>query len=404
MSSYTTAIPCSQTHRIALITGLPLGGSTTFVLNLGRELVKRNIPVLVIGTEKEHPFEKDFSEAGIPVILINEKKLIYEDRISYMLALLKRFQPTTMIGCLGHMSYEIMRYAPKEVYRIGVIQTDHPVFYDALAPYTPYLDAVAGVSRSIIDHLSGMNEFRNVLRLELPYGVPMLKTYSPRLVHHRPLRIFYFGRLTNPQKRVYLFPKILKQLEQSDIPFHWTIAGDGEERAFLESKMITSRSDQLVTFLGSVINSEIPEILEQQDIMILPSEAEGLPLSLLEAMGRGVVPVVSNLKSGLAEVLDPSSGFLIPVEEIEGYARAIIHLHKNREELASKANAAKKRVENQFSSAAMTERWLATLPKNPPVLHYWSDSLNVKPPLGLEKSPRYRPIIRPLRRLIARLR
>ncbi len=389
-------------HRIAFISGLPLGGSTTFVLNISRELIRRKIPVLVISPERDHPFANDFAEAGIPVVLTDDRRLIYEDRIRFMTQSLASFRPTTLIGCLGAISYEMLRYAPEGVQRVGVIQTDHSIFYDAIVPYGGYLDAVAGVSSAVTEHLRTMGSLGEIPRHYLPYGIPMPATFRIRSPYQGALRILYLGRLVNPQKRVYLLPKILKQLCDSGIPFHWTIAGEGEERALLERSMITTSSEQQVSFLGEVTGSRVPDLLNDQDIMILPSEAEGLPLSLLEAMGHGVVPVVSDLRSGLGEVVDPSCGCLIPVEETESYAQAIIYLHSHREALAAKSLAAHERVRNDFSSEAMTDRWLSVLPQ-PSTASSWPESISVSPPLGAKRM-KFSPLLRPLRRMVARFR
>ena len=394
----------SPPRRIAFISGLPLGGSTTFVLNITRELVRRHIPTLVVSPEKTHPFADDFSDAGIQVILTDERKLIYEDRISHMLGALKSFQPTVLIGCLGPISYEMLRYAPAGVHRIGLIQTDHQMFYDAISPYAGHLDAVAGVSARIAERLRSMKSLGEISRHELPYGVPMPEHHVTRPVHQNPLRLLYFGRLTNPQKRVYLLPRILELLQQAGIPFQWTIAGDGEERAFLERTMVTARKDQQVTFLGTVSTSEIPELLSKQDVMILPSDAEGLPLSLLEAMSHGVIPVVSDLKSGLSEVVYGSCGFPISINDTQGYARAIIKLHMNREELAAKSFSAHQRVVKRFSSEAMTDRWLSTLVDLPCINPCWPETGSIFPPMSTPKSLRYSPMLLPLRRLAASLR
>lgn len=62
----------------------------------------------------------------------------------------------------------------------------------------------------------------------------------------------------------------------------------------------------------------------------------------------GGVPVVADLKSGLAEVVDHTSGILVPDNYTEGYGRAIIHFHHHREELASNSCAVRERVKKNF--------------------------------------------------------
>jgi glycosyltransferase involved in cell wall biosynthesis len=200
-----------------------------------------------------------------------------------------------------------------------------------------------------------------------------------------------------------LFPKILVGLKKSGIPFQWTIAGEGDQRANLERQMTSVQPGQQVVFTGLLPNAQVPDLLEKQDVFLLASEAEGLPISLLEAMAHGVVPVVSDLESGIRDVVDAGNGMLVPVDDVEGYARAIIHLHEHREELAAKSAAAHERVKIKFSVEAMADRWLAAFPALPQKVG-WPPKWRIHPPLTESRNPRFWPPVRVLRRLAAKCR
>jgi glycosyltransferase involved in cell wall biosynthesis len=278
------------------------------------------------------------------------------------------------------------------------------MFYDTAAAYAGCMDDIVGVSTKIVERLEQMDALRKVSKLCLFYGVVMPQTVEPRGIGGHPLRILYHGRLTNPQKRVRLFPHILTDLKKSGIPFHWTIAGDGDKRVELERAMQTASATQRVIFSGPVPNAQVPALLEKHDIFLLASDAEGLPLSLLEAMGHGLVPVVSDLESGIRDVVDAANGMLVPVEDVAGYARGIIHLHKHRDELAAKSAAARQRVKAKFSVEAMTDRWLAALPQAIPVIGNWPKRWNIQPPLVARHPVYFSPPMRVIRRLAARFR
>src|SRR5436190_7692326 len=55
--------------RLAFVSGLVFGGSTTFLCNLTGEIVRRGVPVLVVSPEHENPLASDFQAAGVKVIL-----------------------------------------------------------------------------------------------------------------------------------------------------------------------------------------------------------------------------------------------------------------------------------------------------------------------------------------------
>jgi glycosyltransferase involved in cell wall biosynthesis len=392
----------SPLPRLAFVSGLGFGGSTTFLCNLAGELVRRRVPVIIVSPERENPFAADFEGAEVRVFLHDDRRTIFEDRMAAMLQTLAEFQPTTVVGCLGQTSYEVLRYLPRGVRRLAVIQTDYSMHYEASVPYAGCLDAIVGISTRITERLAEMVAFRDVTKLCLLHGVTIPATVKPRGRESEPLRILYFGRIMNPQKRVHLFPKILAVLREAGIPFQWSIVGEGDQRGELERAM-PSVPGQTVNFIGAVPNAQVPALLEQHDVFLLASDAEGLPLSLLEAMAHGVVPVVSDLESGIRDVVDATNGILVPVNDVEGYARAIIHLHEHRDELAAKSAAAHERVKTEFSVQTMADRWLRVLAA-PPTEVQWPSTWHIRAPLTGAHYPRFWPPMRVARRLAARFR
>lgn len=392
-----------QRLRIALVTGcLNLGGTTTFLCNFGGELIRRGIPATVISFEDENPLASDFERAKIPVTRFSSRGLIFEDRIRKSFAELARFQPSVVLANLGAISFEILRHAPKGVFRIGAAQSDHPLVYESLNRYASAMDAAAAVSQSIKSKIAAAPEFKNIPVHYLPYGVPIAEFPGNKPNRDKPLRILYLGRLYREQKRVELFPRIFEGIKTAGIPFHWTIAGEGPERIFLQQEM-KGTAEQTVSFTGTVAYEAVPKLLLDHDIFFLASDYEGLPLSLLEAMGAGLVPVVSDLPSGIPEVVDSSNGMLVPISEVDRYSNAIVHLHHHRDELAAKSILAHQRAKAEFSVEAMTDRWLAVFPKNFPAIE-WRSDVKIRPALTDSRPFYFSSPMRWLRRIGARLR
>ncbi|MBU6411522.1 MAG: glycosyltransferase family 4 protein, partial [Verrucomicrobia bacterium] len=337
---------------------------------------------------------------NVPVFCC-DRGMIFEDQMRMVLMRLGEFRPTVVLATLSAISFEVLRYLPPGVFRAGVGQADHSLVYEMMRHYTPDMDLAAMVSQAMKAKAEAIKDFARSRVAALPYGVPM-PDKAPGRPAAGPLRILYLGRLDRVQKRAHLFPQIFEQLKASGISFHWTMAGEGPERANLE-RLMASTANQRVEFTGAVPYSDIGAVLQSHDIYLLASDFEGLPLSLLEAMGHGLVPVVSDLESGIREVVDATNGMLVPVDDIAGYARAIIHLHGHRDELASKSAAARERVRREFSVTAMTERWLSLFPKTIPVIE-WPERWKIKPPLVVGHSLRFSPPIRVLRRLAKRFR
>jgi glycosyltransferase involved in cell wall biosynthesis len=397
---------CKQAPlRVALITEcLKLGGSTTFLCNFAGELISRNIATEVLSFERENPLRKDFERLQVPVITQNERKVIFEDRLLRTLQHLREFQPTVVVGCLSATSFEVLRYVPRGVFRIAMVQSDDPGMYQMVRFYGGDLDLMAAVSKTIKDTLANMPEFASVRVAYLPYGVPMPATAPARNFNgENPLRILYLGRLEQEQKRVRFFPHMLGQLRASKIPFHWTIAGEGSEKPFLESVM-KSTPGQTVSFPGKVLYGAVPDLLSSHDVFLLASDYEGLPLSLIEALSYGMVPVVSDLRSGVRDLVDNSNGRRVDPADPEGYGRAILWLNEHRAEMTSMAQNCAEKVRSEFSVKAMTDRWLSELPSEPPKAEAWPQTWNIKPPLPARKALRFSPLGRGLRSLAFKFR
>lgn len=390
--------------RVALITGgLQSGGATTFLCNLGGELVRRKVPVRVLSFEKENPHASDFDRLGVPVLCLDDRRQILEDRLLAVLHELCLYQPTVVVANLAPPSFEIVRYVPAGVFRVGLCHTDHAREYEMIRHYRAHLDLIAAVSETIRARLGSMPDFAGTTIRYLPLGVPMPGPSSSVREIGQPLRILSLGRLVQDQKRAHLLPQIFDQLKSAGIPFHWTLAGDGPEKASLEQAMRSS-AHQTVTFLGSIPYSEVPSLLLQQDVFLLVSDYEGLPLVLLETMGAGLVPVVSDLPSGIRELVDESTGKRISPDNLKGYAEAIVWLHQHREEMKKLSLAAHEKVLHEYSLSAMGDRWLKAFPVAPAPDIDWSKPQSIKPPLVVGNSFRFSAVGRMLRRLRYRMR
>jgi precorrin-2 methylase len=85
---------------------------------------------------------------------------------------------------------------------------------------------------------------------------------------------------------------------------------------------------------------------------------------------------------------------------VAGYARAIIHLHEHRNELAARSAAARARVQTEFSVAAMTDRWLAAFAVLTSPLGAWPGRWKITAPVTAGNPVFFSSLMRILRRLV----
>ncbi|MET0081767.1 MAG: TIGR03088 family PEP-CTERM/XrtA system glycosyltransferase [Sedimenticola sp.] len=110
-------------------------------------------------------------------------------------------------------------------------------------------------------------------------------------------------------------------------------------------------------FAGS--RNDIPDILRGMDLFVLPSKAEGISNTILEAMASGL-PVIATKVGGNAElVVNGETGLLVPSKSPDAMARAIEEYRGNPERCLSHGEAGRKRVEQTFSMESMVDSYMS---------------------------------------------
>ena len=99
------------------------------------------------------------------------------------------------------------------------------------------------------------------------------------------------------------FVDVVNRLAEHSDRFEFTFIGDGDEMAAFRQAMQPHTDAEMVKILGRAKPSQIPTLLRQAHVFALTSEFEGLPLSLLESLSAGLVPVVTEVRSGITEIL-----------------------------------------------------------------------------------------------------
>lgn len=90
----------------------------------------------------------------------------------------------------------------------------------------------------------------------------------------------------------------------------WLI-GDGEKRSEAEDYVKEKGLETAVKFLG--VQSDVHGYLHEADVFTLPSNYEGIPITLIEAMGTGL-PIVATAVGGVPDILNKDCALLAPVE------------------------------------------------------------------------------------------
>jgi len=109
------------------------------------------------------------------------------------------------------------------------------------------------------------------------------------------------------------------------------IAGEGNEKEALEQEAKELNVYTHIEFLGRIPHDEMPSLLDRADIYVSTSLYDGTSVSLLEAMGAGAFPVVTDIPANREWVEDGKNGFLFPVNDENILARKVLDAIHNQE-------------------------------------------------------------------------
>ena len=141
--------------------------------------------------------------------------------------------------------------------------------------------------------------------VQIPYGVdvPSEPPARPaRSVSHPAVRLIYTGRMEQKEKRVRVLVLLSDELHARGVAHRLTMLGDGPAADEIDA-MIATRGGR-IRRLPPVAPDRVASLLDEHDIFVLSSRYEGLSVSMLEAMARGCVPVVTRVDSGAAQVIE----------------------------------------------------------------------------------------------------
>ena len=133
--------------------------------------------------------------------------------------------------------------------------------------------------------------------------------------------VTFIGRL-EAWKGVRTFLQVAKLVTAEIQDVRFLVAGEGSLRHDLER----NSSDINVKFLGQVHHQDVPRVLAETAVLVLPSYMEGLPTVCLEALASAV-PVVASNVGGTSEIVrNEETGFLFEAGDAPSCAKAVLRL------------------------------------------------------------------------------
>jgi glycosyltransferase involved in cell wall biosynthesis len=279
--------------------------------------------------------------------------------------------------------YDVVRYLPREEFEVVVaarwagvpaVHTFHGIHYRDYPPlgqvlYLGLERALSRLTHTIIN-VSASQEaeglqlriFRPSQSVVIVNGIDfeeMGRLIATRAIRRESLGLIpddlVLGSVTrfDPIKRVERLLEALRLLAPRIPRLHLLLVGGGGEEERIRRLVLEMGLGRRVIFTGFLENSV--RVFPVLDLYVATSLKEGLPLSLVEAMGAGLAVVATDVPGHRDVMIHGETGFLVPVEDPRALADAISSLLADPEARRRKGEAGRHRALKEFSIHPMVE-------------------------------------------------
>jgi L-malate glycosyltransferase len=359
----TTYIP--EMKVLFVICNLDRGGTETQAVELAWRLTSAHCRVTVAALQ-DGPLRKPLEEAGIRIVDFPKKGGFISVRgLVQFLRLLRFIHKEKFDVVHSHDLWANLIAVPAAKFARAPIVLSSQRDLAHLYWYTPFRKKVIGrIHRWATGVIVNSTAVRELVQKE--FHVPAHRVHLirngvafERFASLRANRRKFFPSVDEEAKLIvtvanmhtavkghYELIEAARRLKSVYPVAKFVFIGDGDERLNLEERVRSSGVQDSIMFLGR--RTDIPELLACCDIFVLPSHAEGLPNSLLEAMVVGL-PAVATAVGGVPEVIeDGVDGLLVPPRDAASLATAILRVLRDPELATRLAAAGRERARLEF--------------------------------------------------------
>jgi colanic acid/amylovoran biosynthesis glycosyltransferase len=340
------------------------GGPNIWLKNLLPQLSHNNIQSKVLFITHSNPEEcptlQRLQQKGFDCPSIN-LPMYTEERIRWILEKLEEEPPDIFVPNLMVPAYYAGRWTRKTgIPTIGILHSDDTFHYGLIDEFVlgreEYrLSALVCVSK-FLEHYLINKRSEKILIKRIPYGIQI-----PKFICKCPnekLRLVYTGRLVEEQKRIsdvtLAFCRVAREVPGVEA----TIYGDGPSASSVKRIIEKEGKGLPVSYAGRVDSEVIQQHLLGNHVIVLLSDYEGLPISLMEAMACGLVPVCLNIRSGIPELVENNVTGLLVNDRGDNFVEAIRKLKDDINLWKRLSQTARMKIEKEYSVEICADKWV----------------------------------------------
>jgi glycosyltransferase involved in cell wall biosynthesis len=362
-------------HILHLTASLYTGGAERVILGLAPQLNRAEFAahICAIGEFGQDSLLQEFQRLDLPVQQIPSRRF-YDPRILAALVRYIRRQRIDLIHT--HLLYaDILGRFVGSLLRVPVVTTLHnesPKSQNVRADKrwlnrltarygTAHFVAVSNRTRQCYLQEWQLDERRvstiyNAIQMAPFLAVPEPPATEPEAAGGAPLMVTTIGRLES-QKGHHLLLQAAQQVLAHKVNVRVRFVGQGPLEAQLRSQAQELGIADQVEFTG--LRRDIPAILAQSDIFVMPSLWEGLSIAAIEAMAAARPLILSDVGGNRELIADGQEGLLIPRNDSDALAQALLTLLRSPELRAALGRQARARARRHFHIDTMTRQYEA---------------------------------------------
>ena len=350
------------------------GGLATSIKSAALGLVAMNVrvTVFVISQPKKAIFEAD----GITVHFIAQKKykyaswFFYKKHVQrYINTQIKKekidaIEAPDWSGISAFMRFKcplVIRFHGTDAYFCkleGRTQKPKNFWLEKIALHSA--DHLISVSRFTADQTKDIFHIKKHIEI-IPNSV-MINRFLPEHRAEKEDRILYFGTLIRKKgvfDLVHAFNALMQRGSKAQLYFAGADVLDiktGRSTQELMQELLSPKAEKRAYFLGKLDHDNIREEIAKATVITLPSHAEALPMTWIEAMAMEKAMLTSDIGWAKEVMSDGQTGYTVAPKNHDEYACKLWRLLQNTEMRRKFGKAARARVVDRFSAEFIAEK------------------------------------------------